>query len=71
MVFKKPKYKIYDGYEGTELIGYADNISDAKTIAKERVNDTDGECYVFGKELDEETGEYKIIVMILLMIKKK
>ena len=53
------KFKVYDLYEGKDTIGYADTMADVKKIARQRADDTDGECSVFYAELDPETQKYK------------
>lgn len=45
------RYKIYDSYECDisgewDCIGTSDNITGVKAIIKERIEDTDGECYI-------------------------
>lgn len=42
----KNYYKLYDIYEETELIGYFFNKTELNKAINERVNDTDGECYI-------------------------
>ena len=49
----KTIYKLYDYYEGKELIGEYDNWHDLKEAKKEYIEDTDGEC-----DLGVETYEY-------------
>ena len=46
-------YKVWDDYDANmELIGSADTIGEVKELARERYNDTDGECYiVYGKDI--------------------
>ena len=53
------KYKVYDLYEGKITLGYADNISEVKKLARAEYNDTDGECSIFYAELNPETNKYK------------
>lgn len=57
------KYKVYDLYEcefgAREVLGYADNMKEIKRLAKERYNDTDGECDIWYAELNIETQKYK------------
>lgn len=52
------KYKVYDLYEYKETIGYADTMPEVKAIARERDNDTDGECAIYYAELNEDAGKY-------------
>lgn len=52
------KYKVYDLYEYKETLGYADNIRGIKKLAKERYNDTDGECDIWYVQLDIEKQKY-------------
>ena len=40
------KYKVYDIYEGTQCIGYADTLEEVYRLARERIKDTDGECLI-------------------------
>lgn len=54
------KYKVFDLYEYKECIGYADNIQEVKKLAKERYNDTDGECSIYYAELNPVTQKYKV-----------
>ena len=37
-------YKVYDWYEGRELLGTFDSWYEARQFKKERIEDTDGEC---------------------------
>lgn len=63
------KYKvfdIYDGIEQRETLGYADNIKEIKQLAKERINDTDGECLIAYITLDITTSKYKLSTMEIL-----
>ena len=40
-------YKVIDTYDGfNDVIGYFDNEEEAREAAKERCEDTDGECQV-------------------------
>lgn len=45
-------FKVYDDYDmNMELIGTADNLQEVKQLAKERYEDTDGECLiVYGRD---------------------
>ena len=53
------KYRVYDIYEGKDVIGYADTLTEVKRIAREQIEDTDGECMVVYAELNPETGKYR------------
>ena len=53
------KYRVYDIYEGKDTIGYADTLTEVKRIAREQIEDTDGECMVVYAELNPETGKYR------------
>ena len=53
------KYKVYDIYEGKEVVGYADTLEDCRKLAKEWSRETDGECCIVYAELNEETQKYK------------
>ena len=53
------KYKVYDLCEWKEVIGFADTLREVRQIARERYNDTDGECAIYYAELNPETLKYK------------
>lgn len=53
------KYRVYDIYEGKDVLGYADTLTEVKRIAREQIEDTDGECMVVYAELNPETGKYR------------
>ena len=40
------EYKVYDIYDGTHCIGYADTLGEVYSLARERIKDTDGECLI-------------------------
>lgn len=45
-------YKVFDDYDmDMEFIGTADNIEEVKELARERYDETDGECcIVYGRD---------------------
>ena len=45
-------YKLYDYYEGKDLIGEYDNWHDLQKAKKEYIADTDGECDLEVEEYD-------------------
>ena len=47
-------YKLYDYYEGKQLVGEYDDWFELKKAKKEYIADTDGEC-----DLDVETYDYE------------
>lgn len=51
------KYKVYDLYEGKDVVGYADTLNEVKRLAREWFRDTDGECCIVYAELNTETGK--------------
>lgn len=53
------KYRVYDIYEGKDVLGYADTLTEVKRIAREQIEDTDGECMVVYAELNPETRKYR------------
>lgn len=53
------KFKVYDLYDGKETLGYVDTLKEIKALAKERYEETDGECAIFYAELNKETNKYK------------
>lgn len=53
------KYKVYDLYDGKDVLGYADNMCEIKKIAQEEYEETDGECAIYYAELNTETNKYK------------
>lgn len=53
------KYKVYDIYEGKEVLGYADTMEQVKRLAFKQDRDTDGECCPVYAILNPETGKYK------------
>lgn len=65
----KTYYKVFDYYEGEDLIGRTQTLQEAREIAKQHYKDCDGECslairrYVYdetvGKYVRQQT-EYKI-----------
>lgn len=52
------KYKVKDVYEGTEVLGYVNNIREVKKLAKQRYEDTDGECLIEYRVLNILTLKY-------------
>lgn len=48
------RYQAIDTYEYYEVITESDDYMDCYHACEERIEDTDGECYVF--ILDTETG---------------
>lgn len=56
---QKPKYKVFDMYEGADKLGYCNNITSVKKMAREQYNDTDGECSVYYALL-KENGKYDV-----------
>lgn len=40
------KYKVYDLYDGRELLGKVETMGEVIKLRNERINDTDGECYI-------------------------
>lgn len=40
------KYYVYDLYDGKELLGEVKSMDEVIELANERINDTDGECYI-------------------------
>lgn len=52
------KYKVVDLYEDRDFLGYAENMTQVKKLAKKQHDDTDGECCIFYYPLDEKTGKY-------------
>ena len=52
------KFKVYDLYEGKEVLGYADTLAEVKKIARTQYEATDGECAIFYAELNKETNRY-------------
>jgi hypothetical protein len=65
---KQKKYKVYDLCEGKETLGYADNMTEIKAIAKERYDDTDGECQIWYAPLSIVTGKYNIAKIEMLEV---
>ena len=55
---KMKKFKVYDLYEGKDVLGYADTLSEVKKIARTQSEATDGECAIFYAELNTETNKY-------------
>ena len=45
-------YRLYDYYEGKDLIGEYDNWHDLQKAKKEYIADTDGECDLAVEEYD-------------------
>ena len=58
MLFEK-KFKVVDLYDGKDVLGYADNMWEVKRLARQQVNDTDGECSVYYYPFDEVSGKYQ------------
>ena len=48
----KTIYKLYDYYEGKQLIGVYDNWHDLQKAKREWIADTDGECDLAVEEYD-------------------
>lgn len=53
------KYKVYDIYEGKDVLGYADTMEEVILLAHRQEQDTEGECLPVYAELNPETGKYK------------
>ena len=53
------KYKVYDLYEGKDVVGYADTLNEVKRLAREWFRDTDTECCIVYAELNPETKKYR------------
>lgn len=64
----KPKYKVYDIYDLTEVLGYCNTIAEVKDLARQRIEDTDGECECVYAELNPETGKYKFSAYKEIMV---
>lgn len=60
------KFKVYDLYDGKETLGYVDSMAEIRALARQRVNDTDGECAIFYAELNPETNKYKFSSCVFL-----
>ena len=52
------KFKVYDLYDGKDVLGYADTLSEVKKIARTQYEATDGECAIFYAALNPETNKY-------------
>lgn len=52
------KFKVYDLYDGKEVLGYVDTLKEVKALARERYEDTDGECEIYYAQLNPETNKY-------------
>lgn len=53
------RYRVYDLYEGKQIIGYADTLQEIKRLARQQYDDTDGECAIYYAEFNQETLKYK------------
>lgn len=47
------KYVVYDLYDGKELLGEVETMDEVRILIKERIRDTDGECYISIREREE------------------
>lgn len=47
-----------DIYEEIDIIGHADTMQEVKQRARQRDNDTDGECHIVYSELKEDIQKY-------------
>ena len=56
----KTIYKLYDYYEGKQLVGEYDDWFELKKARKQYIEDTDGECDLDVEEYDYEQGEQKM-----------
>ena len=55
----KAKYLVVDNYElDMEVLGRANTMEEVEAIAKQRVVDTDTECYVLVLTLNPKTNKY-------------
>lgn len=53
------KYKVVDLYDGyKDVLGYADNLQEVKNLAKQRCEETDGECQIWYYPLDPSDNKY-------------
>lgn len=52
------KFKVYDLYEDTDCIGFADTVAEVRKIARQQYFDTDGECAICYVQLDPVTQKY-------------
>lgn len=55
----RKKYKVYDLYEGKDILGYANTMEGVRNLARIQDRDTDGKCIPVYAELNPETGKYK------------
>lgn len=62
------KYKVYDLLEEKEVLGYAADLVEVKRLAKERYEDTDGECLVMYAILNKETNKYKFSNRMMVLL---
>ena len=53
-------YKVCDTYEGTQCIGYADDLKGVSKLYCQQMEDTDGECRIIVKERQSDGGYKKI-----------
>lgn len=54
------KYKVVDLYDGIDVVGYANDRTTAKKLARMQAADTDGECYVVILVYDEQEQKYVV-----------
>lgn len=57
-------FKVVDVYGGRETLDYVGTIAEVKQLARQRILDTDGECLIEVRKLNEETGKYKFLKIL-------
>ena len=55
------KFKLYDVYEGTELLGKFETKNEVAKACNQRDEETDGECSLMLLTLNEDATKYKIV----------
>ena len=65
----KTIYKLYDHYEGKQLVGVYDNWHDLQKAKREWIADTDGECDLAVEDYDRWEEEDSLEDLEKLMIK--
>jgi len=58
---KNKLYKVFDSYsEDMELLGTCDTIEEVLKIENQRVDETDGECYLLRTKRDDILKRYVV-----------
>lgn len=58
---KPSRYRLYDEYDGRELLGSCSTLHEVRRLSKERHNDTDGEWLPMLYKWDAKVSKYVLV----------